>query len=395
MLYLGIDIAKTNHVASLINDNGDIVVKAIKFTNSNEGYDKLIDSISSYIPSKNELAIAMEATGHYWLSLFSKLISDGFDVSLYNPFQIKSFRGAFHNRKQKNDVIDSIIIAHYVRTFGSTNSVLPDQYMLSLKQLTRYRSSLVNNISSIKNQIIGLLDMVFPEYASLFSDVFGVTSSMLLSLYPTPNELLAVDPNKLLDIVNTASRGRFGKEFVTNLVTLASTSFGIKLTSNACSFEIKQLINQISFIQASISELDSEIAVIYDSLECYLDSIPGIGKVNAPIILAEIGDINRFDNPRKLVAFVGIDPSENQSGNSSSTNAKTSKRGSPFLRHAIYTSAFVSMNSLPELRAYYDKKKLEGKHHYVAMAGVQRKFLGIIFSVLKENRPFIPFNNLN
>ena len=113
--------------------------------------------------------IAMEATGHYWLSVFSALVDDGFLVSVYNPFQIKSFRGAFHNRRQKTDVIDAIIIANYIRTFGGDVTTLPNEALLSLKQLTRYRSDLVHNISAVKNQIVAILDKVFPEFSSLLS----------------------------------------------------------------------------------------------------------------------------------------------------------------------------------------------------------------------------------
>ena len=106
--------------------------------------------------------------------------------------------------------------------------------------------------------------------------------------------------------------------------------------------------------------------------------------------MAEIGDINNFSTPSKLTAFAGIDPSENQSGNKKSTDEKISKRGSPYLRHAIYQAAFVASNNDPVMRAYYQKKRAEGKHHYVALAGVERKILGIVFHVLKEDRNYRP-----
>ena len=160
--YLGIDIAKTNHVASLINNTGDVVIRAIKFTNSNEGFNKLLSIIQDKLGDLSNIEVAMEATGHYWLSLYSALTDNGFNVSVYNPYQIKSYRGAYNNRKQKNDVIDSIIIADYLRVFGSSESKLPEENLLSLKQLTRFRSNIVDNIASLKVQVIGLLDKVFP-----------------------------------------------------------------------------------------------------------------------------------------------------------------------------------------------------------------------------------------
>ena len=250
MYYLGIDIAKHNHVASLIDSDGKVVIKTIKFNNNSEGYEKLISLVMTAVSSdnnndcidgdgdKDKIAIAMEATGHYWLSLFSALIDDGFSVSVYNPFQIKSFRGAFHNRKQKTDVIDAIIIANYIRTFGGNATALPSEALMSLKQLTRYRSDLVKNISATKNQVIAILDKIFPEFSSLLSDTFGSTGKAILANAPTPEAVLTYNSKKLLNLITKASKGRLKQDFVDRLKLVAKNSFGIKLTTKACAFEL-------------------------------------------------------------------------------------------------------------------------------------------------------------
>ena len=388
MFYLGIDIAKVNHVASLINEDGSILVKAIKFTNSNDGLQKLIDSISDY--DQSQIYCAMEATGTYWLSLFSALTDKGFNVSVFNPYQIKSFRGAYTNRKQKNDVIDSILIANFLSFNGTKQTSLPNDDLLALKNLTRYRSNLVSNIFKVKTQVTGILDKVFPEYSDLFSDTFGEASKQILLNCPTPHEVINFNTKKLANLLKKASHGRHSTDKVREIKSLAKSSFGIKFTGDACSFEIKQLVNQIIFLENQAHELEVKIKDIYSKLDNHLQSIPGIGEVTAPIILAEIGDINNFSTPSKLTAFAGIDPSENQSGNKKSTDEKASKRGSPYLRHAIYLAAMVASNNDPIMHDYYIKKRAEGKHHYVALAGVERKLLGIIFHVLKENRDYRP-----
>lgn len=386
MFYLGIDIAKVNHVASLLDQDGSILVKAIKFTNSNEGLQKLLDSISEY--DFSQIYCAMEATGTYWLSLFSALTDKGFNVSVFNPYQIKSFRSAYTNRKQKNDVIDSVIIANFLKFNGPEQSSLPDDDLLALKNLTRYRSNLVDNISKAKNQVKGILNKVFPEYSDSFSDVFGEASKQILINCPTPNEIVNFNTRKLANLLKKASKGRHSTDKVREIKALAKNSFGIKFTGDACSFEIKQLVNQIIFLEKQVDDLEIKIKSIYSKLDDHLQSIPGIGESLAPVILAEIGDINNFSTPSKLTAFAGIDPSENQSGNKKSTDEKISKRGSPYLRHAIYQAAFVASNNDPVMRAYYQKKRAEGKHHYVALAGVERKILGIVFHVLKEDRNY-------
>ena len=388
MFYLGIDIAKVNHVASLIAEDGSILVKAIKFTNSIEGLEKLIASIKDY--DQSQIYCAMEATGSYWLSLFSALTDKGFNVSVFNPYQIKSFRGAFSNRKQKNDVIDSILIANFLHFNGTEQTYLPNDDLLALKNLTRYRSNLVGNISKAKTQVTGILDKVFPEYSELFSDTFGEASKQVLLNCPTPNEVVNFNTRKLANLLKKASRGHHSTDKVREVKSLAKNSFGIKFTGDACSFEIKQLVNQIIFLENQAHELEVKIKDIYSKLDNHLQSIPGIGKVTAPTILAEIGDINNFSSPSKLTAFAGLDPSENQSGNKKSSNEKTSKRGSPYLRHALYTAAMVAANNDPIMHDYYIKKRAEGKHHYVALTGVERKLLGIIFHVLKEDRGYRP-----
>ena len=392
--FLGIDIAKTNHVASLINNNGDVVIRAIKFTNSNEGFNILLNTIQSKLGDLSNIEVAMEATGHYWLSLYSALTDNNFNVSVYNPYQIKSYRGAYNNRKQKNDIIDSIIIADYLRVFGSKESKLPEEKLLSLKQLTRFRANIVDNVSSLKVQVIGLLDKVFPEYKKLFCDTFGVTSKQLLLNCPTPDDIINISTTKLANLLSKNSKGRFNKDTALYIKEVAKSSFGIKFTTDACSFEIKQLINQIAFLESQIDAVSKEIKELYNKLDSHLLSVPGIGVNLAPIVLAEIGDINNFDKPSKLIAFAGTDPSENQSGNKLSSNDKTSKRGSPYLRHAIYTASLVAISNEPELRAYYDKKISEGKHHFVALAGISRKLLTIIYYILKEDRDYIRYDNI-
>lgn len=392
--FLGIDIAKTNHVASLINNNGDVVIRAIKFTNSNEGFNRLLNTIQSKLGDLSNIEVAMEATGHYWLSLYSALTDNNFNVSVYNPYQIKSYRGAYNNRKQKNDIIDSIIIADYLRVFGSKESKFPEEKLLSLKQLTRFRANIVANVSSLKVQVIGLLDKVFPEYKKLFCDTFGNTSKQLLLNCPTPDDIINISTTKLANLLSKNSKGRFNKDTALHIKEVAKSSFGIKFTTDACSFEIKQLINQIVFLESQIDAVSKEIKELYNELDSHLLSVPGIGDNLAPIILAEIGDINKFDKPSKLIAFAGTDSSENQSGNKLSSNDKTSKRGSPYLRHAIYTASLVAISNEPELRAYYDKKISEGKHHFVALAGISRKLLTIIYYILKEDRDYIRYDNI-
>ena len=245
-------------------------------------------------------------------------------------------------------------------------------------------------VADLKRKTISLLDQVFPEYSKLFSDTFGKSSLEILTEYSTPEEFLNVDTNILAEILSTASKGRLGLAKAEQIQSAAENSFGIKLATDTFSFQIKQLIEQIKFIEEHISELEVEIATLLKKLDTPIETIPGIGPVLGAIIISEIGDISRFKNASKLVAFAGIDPTIKQSGEFLGTKNKMSKRGSPYLRRAIWLAATVASFNDPVLSAYYNKKRNEGKHHFTAVGAVARKLLYIIHAVLRNNEPYTP-----
>ena len=217
MFYLGIDIGKFNSVATLIDEKGTIIDKTLKFSNSIDGANSLLELIDSYVFESTNLAIAMESTGHYWLSIFSFLSERNFNICIINPIQIKSFRKSFTIRKVKNDFVDSVLIANYLRIFGSNDFSLPNENLIALKQLCRHRHFLVGNISDLKRKAISVLDRVFPEYQKIFSDTFGTTSLKLLSNCPTPEDIVNIDTQKLYDILSNVSRGRINYDKVSDI----------------------------------------------------------------------------------------------------------------------------------------------------------------------------------
>jgi transposase len=191
-------------------------------------------------------------------------------------------------------------------------------------------------------------------------------------------------------MLNGASRGRFGIAKAQEVKYVASKSFGVKIATDAVAFQVRQLIDQILFAEDQLAVLDKNIAEYYDKFICTIDSIPGVGKVTAAIILSEIGDINRFSEPAKLVAFAGIDPTVKQSGDFQGTKNKMSKRGSSYLRRAAWISANVASFHDPVLSAFYKKKRSEGKPHLVAVGAVARKLLYIVFALLKSGKLYDP-----
>ncbi len=389
MIIVGIDIAKRSHEACLINESGTMLGKTFSFPNSHAGVELLLKQVRKYNLDSQPVVFGMEATGHYWLALYSRLIQDGFTVHVVNPIQSDSLRN-FYIRQTKTDQVDSFLVAEVIRFGRFSQTLLAEPDLIALRQLCRYRFSLVDQISDVKRKVICLLDQVFPEYESIFSDLFGTSSRQMLAEFSSPEEFLAVDTEKLASLLQRASRGHFGMHQAQRLQDAARHSFGVKLGSDALTFELRQLIAQINFLENQLAELAEHISRHYEKFDCVLHTIPGVGKVLAAIILSEIGDIHRFASPGKLVAFTGIDPSIKQSGGFIGTHSHMSKRGSPYLRRAIWLVAFATSKYNPVLSAFYQKKRSEGKAHGTSLGAVSRKLLYTIFALLKSGQAYDP-----
>ncbi|MBB6716822.1 IS110 family transposase [Clostridium gasigenes] len=390
MFIVGIDIGKNNHEATIINEKGDIIGKSIKFTNSHSGANKLIDTIKKSI-GDTSVSFGLEATGHYWLSLYSFLLEKGYTINVINPIQSDSFRNLYI-RQTKNDTKDSFIIAEVIRFGRFTTTQLADEKLLSLRQLCRFRLALVTSISELKCRIITILDQVFPEYQKLFSDTWGVSSKKLLENYQTPEELIDISTEDLANFLREHSRGQLGISKAEKIKDAAENSFGIKIAHDAFKFQLKQLIEQVVFIENQIKDLDEQIEFYYSQFECHLTSIPGIGTVTAAIILSEVGDITRFKSSASLVAYAGIDPTVKQSGQFNSTNNRMSKRGSPYLRRALFLSASTCTLHEGVLNNYYIKKRSEGKHHLTAVGAVAHKLTHIVYAIMRDNKDYVPMS---
>jgi transposase len=389
MLICGIDIGKFRHEACIIDETGRQLAKTLSFTNTTDGGEKLLQYFKQNNPDNQTIVVGMESTGHYYLSLYCFLFDKGFQVHAINPIQSDAIRNLFL-RKTKNDAKDSFLIAETIRIGRFSSSPLADEDILSMRQLCRHRMDLVDYIADQKRKIIGVMDRVFPEYQNLFSDMFGKTSTELLNKAITPEELLAIDTSELCELLKKNSRGRFGEAKAEELRSAAKRSFGITICTSAFSMQLRQLLEMIALLEKQLIELEDEISQYLRKMDSYITTCPGIGDVLGAVILSEIGDISRFSEPKKLVAFVGVDPSVSQSGEFTGTQGKMSKRGSPHLRRAVFLAANVAAFHDPALSAYYQKKRLEGKHHYTAIGAIARKLICIIYAVLRDNKPYVP-----
>ena len=388
MYIVGIDIGKNHHEASIVSPEGKQIGRSLRFATTHKGADSLMSFIFKNI-GNSPCVFGMEATGHYWYPIYSFLKAKGYTIYVINPIQSDSLR-KMYIRQTKNDSIDSFLIAEVIRfgQFGTTS--MADENILAMRQLCRYRDSVISSRTEIKLRIGTIMEQIFPEYEKQFSSLCVSTSMGILEKYLTPENIENAPIDELFEIIKDKSHNKLTMKKAISIREAAADTFGIKIAQDAFSFQLKQLIDRMNFLDKQIEALDIEIMKYYEQFDCYLHTIPGIGIIGAATILAEIGDISRFKNSSALVAFAGIDPTVRQSGEFNSTHNHMSKRGSPYLRHAIFLAATTCSFHNSPLNAYYKKKRDQGKHHLTATGAVARKLTTVIYAVLRDSKPYEP-----
>ena len=388
MYIVGIDIGKNHHEASIVSPEGKQIGRSLRFATTHKGADSLMSFIFKNI-GNSPCVFGLEATGHYWYPIYSFLKAKGYTIYVINPIQSDSLR-KMYIRQTQNDSIDSFLIAEVIRfgQFGTTS--MADENILAMRQLCRYRDSVISSRTEIKLRIGTIMEQIFPEYEKQFSSLWMSTSMGILEKYLTPENIENAPIDELFEIIKDKSHNRLTKAKAISIKEAAADTFGIKIAQDAFSFQLKQLIDRMNFLDKQIEALDCQILEYYEKFDCYLHTIPGIGMIGAATILAEIGDISRFKNSSSLIAFAGIDPTVRQSGEFNSTHNHMSKRGSPYLRHAIFLAATTCSFHNSPLNAYYKKKRDQGKHHLTATGAVARKLTTVIYAVLRDSKPYEP-----
>lgn len=390
MLFVGIDVAKSKHDCCIIDSNGVIITDSLRISNTKEGFDTLYTSILSALKSSDlsNVKIGLEATGHYSTNITNYLYSKGLRITVLNPLVTNAFRKAGTLRKTKTDKCDAKVIATMLFS-DESKSYSPSSYQIQeLKSLTRHRYRMIGYRSKLRLSITRLIDIIFPELPDFIWSIHQSSSYQLLLELPCPTEICKCHLTHLTNVISKASRGKYDREKAIQLRELAANSIGS--SNRSLTFELQQTIRLVQSVQAEINALDKQIKLVVDELNTPLITIPGIGYTIAAIILAEIGDINNFSSPAKLLAFAGMEPSTYQSGNYNASKTSMVKRGSTYLRWAIMQAArLVSMRD-STFATYMAKKRSEGKHFNVARSHVGKKLIRVIYSLLKNNTAFVP-----
>lgn len=385
MIYVGIDIAKTNHYASIVNySTGEVIENPFLVTNNKQGFDFLYSKIKDF--NKEKVLIGLESTAHYGNNLIFYFHEKQFNLGIINPIQTAALRKT-KIRKVKNDKVDSLLICEAL-SLGYYNLLSNyDIKLLEIKSLCRFHKDLKDKATEAKIQLKAYVDQLFPELNCFFKDNLDIkTAHELLKLYQSPEDISKVNLTKLSNLLIKSSRGKYDKNRAIELKELASNSVGIN--NSALCIQIKMTIELIELLESQINDIEQQVSDFIKKSDNVITSIPGIGDMTAAIIISEIGDINRFNNPGQVLAFAGLDPSVKQSDNFNASSTRMSKRGSSLLRYALILAANNVQLNTKTFNNYYNTKRLEGKLHYNALGHCAGKLIRTIFYMLKNNVKF-------
>ena len=385
MISVGIDVAKDKHDCFIMDSDGTVLEDVFTIANNREGFETLLRKIRSRPGDK--VKVGLEATGHYSYNILGFLLDNGLATYVINPLQTSLYRKSLSLRKAKTDRIDARTISAMLLSDVDLKSYTDTAYHNEeLKSLTRYRFDRVRERAELKQGVTRLVTILFPELEKLVPSLHTAAVYSLLEELPGAGHVAACHLTRLTNLLGHASRGRWDRDMAVRIRGAAVDSVGSRMPAK--SMELRHTIRLIREYDAEIAEIESRIQEMLDEADSPVTTIPGIGPQMAASIIAEIGDFSAFSSPDKILAYAGMSPSVYQSGRLDSCHSRMEKRGSRYLRYALFQSARFVCIWEPAFAAYLEKKRGEGKHYYVALSHAVKKLVRLIFALQKSGQPY-------
>ena len=392
MIFVGIDVAKDKHDCLIISSEGEVLADVFTILNSNEGFNELLQTINTCTGiGDSKIKVGLEATGHYSYNLLGFLLDNGLPTYVINPLHTNLYRKSQTLRKTKTDRVDAKTIASMLMSDMSLKPYTNIAYHNSeLRSLTRYRFDKVKERATLKSSVSRLVNILFPELEKLLPTLHTATSYAILSEFPSAKHIANVHLTHFTNLLYTSSKGHYNRDKAIQIREAARNSIGTYMPAKV--LELKHTIKLIKEFNIEIAEIESAIKSIMDKIDSPITTIPGINLRMGAMIIAEIGDFNNFDSPDKILAFAGLSPSIYQSGKLNNRYAHMEKRGSRYLRYAIFNATKFVCNWNPLFSDYLAKKRSEGKHYNVAISHAAKKLVRLIFALQKSGQPYISKN---
>ena len=389
MIFVGIDVAKDKHDCFITNSDGEVLFHSFSITNNLSGFTELYQNILSVMDGVNKVKVGLEATGHYSYNLLGYLLDKGFPTYIINPLHTNLYRKSLSLRQTKTDKVDARTIASMLMSDVNLKSYSDTSYHNEeLKSLTRYRFDKVKERSSLKVSISRLVCILFPEVEKLVPTLHMTSVYTLLFEFPGASYVASAHLTKLTNLLSKASKGHYGKDTAVLFRETARNSIGSVMPAK--SLELKHTIKLIQELTSEIDEIEAAIKLIMDEeIQSPILTIPGISYRMGAMIIAEIGDFSRFDSADKILAYAGMSPSTYQSGQLDNCHSHMEKRGSRYLRYALYNATKYVCHWDKSFGSYLEKKRSEGKHYNVALSHAAKKLVRTIFAMEKSGQPYI------
>ena len=387
MIYIGIDVAKDKHDCFITNSDSEVLFKAFTIFNNLDGFNDLYQKIESVMDDVTKVKVGLEATGHYSYNLLGYLIDKGLPTYVINPLHTNLYRKSLSLRQTKTDKADARTIASMLMSDMNLKSYSNTSYHNEeLKSLTRYRFDKVQERAKLKTSISRLVCILFPELEKLVPTLHMASVYALLSEFPSAHAIASVHLTRLTNLLSESSHGRYGKDTAVIFREAARNSIGSDMPAK--SLELKHTIKLIQELTSEIDEIEAEIKSIMDEINSPILTIPGISYNMGAMIIAEIGDFSRFDSADKILAYAGMSPSTYQSGQLDNCYSHMEKRGSRYLRYALYNATKYVCHWDESFGTYLAKKRAEGKHYNVAISHAAKKLVRTIYAMEKSKQSY-------
>ena len=386
---VGIDVSKDKHDCFIVSSEGEVLADVFTIPNTMNGFNLLLQRIQDCTTLQDKMMVGLEATGHYSYNLLGFLLDNGLTTYVLNPLRTNLYRKSLSLRKTKTDRVDARTIAAMLLSHAGLKPYTDIAYHNEeLKSLTRYRFDKVNERAKLKSSVSRLVCILFPELEKLVPSLHIASVYALLEEFPGAKQVAGAHLTRLKALLENASKGRYKRDMALTIRDAARNSIGSRMPAK--SLELQHTIRLIHELDAEIAEIEEQIQSLMEELDSPITTIPGLGFRMAAMILAEVGDFTRFDSPDKLLAYSGMSPSTYQSGQLKNCYPHMEKRGSRYLRYALYNATKYVCHWDSTFAAYLAKKRAEGKHYNVAISHAAKKLVRLIFALQKSGQPYCP-----
>ena len=387
VISVGIDVSKDKHDCFILSSEGETLADGFTIPNTLDGFNFLLRKIQDCTTPQDKIKVGLEATGHYSYNLLGFLLDNGLATYVLNPLRTNLYRKSLSLRKTKTDRVDARTIAAMLLSDVGLKPYTDTAYHNEeLKSLTRYRFDKVKERAKLKSSISRLICILFPELEKLVSSLHTASVYTLLEEFPGAKQVAGAHLTRLRSLLETASKGHYKRDMALEIRDAARNSIGSWMPAK--SLELQHTIRLIRELDTEIAEIEEQIRSIMDELHSPITTIPGLGFRMAAMILAEVGDFTRFDSPDKLLAYAGMSPSTYQSGQLKNCYPHMEKRGSRYLRYALFNATKYVCHWDPAFAAYLAKKRAEGKHYNIALSHATKKLVRLIFALEKSGTPY-------